>query len=242
MGSASSINVSATSEDLQEFLGYFTPLTGTDTASRKLRNLAWLGADPNNNGLTSLAEIDGWIKKTIAGDASNIGGQEKALLLWKRFRPSYIRAFNDAKDIGKDKAINSTGDATTEDYVTRGEFRLLNAYIAIYAVMYDAFTKIDGGGEGVTKDDDRRISLEEFKAGYDTVSKYPLVALQEQGNPEEIFKAMDADGKGKVLLNEFCKYCENAEQKAATEIGKLLAVGDADELRVIKKAELEKFQ
>ena len=49
-----------------------------------------------------------------------------------------------------------------------GEFRLLNAYLCIYATMFDAFSKIDGGGEG-TEGDDRRIDEEEWMKGYKEV-------------------------------------------------------------------------
>jgi hypothetical protein len=46
---------------------------------------------------------------------------------------------------------------------------------------------------------------------------------------DDVFKEMDADGKGAVLFSEFCRYVEQGEQAEGTDIGKLLAMGDDDE-------------
>merc|ERR1712187_39892 len=104
--------------------------------------------------------------------------KDRAKLLYKRFYPCYIRAFLDAADIGKNGAVRGTKTATKDDYVQRKEFRFLCSYLCIYALMYDAFSVVDGG-DGVTKDDDRRISLDELKAAC-----------------------------GKVLLSEWCAWLE----------------------------------
>jgi Fe-Mn family superoxide dismutase len=52
-----------------------------------------------------------------------------------------------------------------DDYVTRREFRLLICYLSIYATMYELFSTVDGGSEGVTVEDDSRISRAEWAAG-----------------------------------------------------------------------------
>lgn len=242
MGAASSVaKLPADAKDLIEFVGYFAPLAEQTPAAKKARQMAWMGLDPNNNGLVSLAEFDGWVQNVLIGGSSlkdKALGEEEGKRLWRAFRKSYIRAFNDAKDIGE-KKDNKGGKTNTDDYVTKGEFRLLAAYACIYATMFDAFAKIDGGSDGQTADDDRRIDLDELKASYASVSSYPLVALQSDGDVEAIFKAMDLDGKGKVLLIEFCKYCEAAEQEQGTDIGKMLAVGDDDEMRTVEAAKAE---
>ena len=41
--------------------------------------------------------------------------------------------------------------STADDYVSWGEFRLLNAYLCIYAAMYDAFMNIDSSGSCATR-------------------------------------------------------------------------------------------
>merc|ERR1712164_85972 len=88
--------------------------------------------------------------------------KEKGKALYKRFYPCYIRSFLYAADIGKNKAVRGTATATTDDYVQRSEFRFLNVYLCIYALMYDAFSVVDGGTKGRTKDDDRRITKSEL--------------------------------------------------------------------------------
>ncbi|CAM9827794.1 unnamed protein product, partial [Heterosigma akashiwo] len=191
------------------------------------RRQGWMAADPNGNGIASLAEIDGWIQKTLLFDFGE--NQDEADRLWKLFRPCYIRAFNDAKDIGRDRAVAGT-NASTDDYVQKGEFRLMNAYLCIYAVMFDAFALIDGGGPGTDAHDDRRMSLEEWTAGYDKVKDHGFVGLAgiadeaSEDSIESIFAQMDADGKGMVLLNEWCRWLEKKEQEAGTPIGQMLAI------------------
>ena len=105
-----------------------------------------------------------------------------------------------------------------------------------YAEMYDAFSQLDGWGSGVTKDDDRKISLEELKAGIDAV-KHEFVSLKDAtaADAEAMFKEMDADGKGAVLLHEFCHYVEKHEIEAGTEFGKALEAGDARDLAEAKQ-------
>jgi hypothetical protein len=149
--------------------------------------------------------------------------------IWKQFRPSYIRAFNDAKDIATNKKIGKTISA--DDYVQPSEFRCLAIYLCVYCVMFDAFSLIDGDSAGTTADDDRRIDIDEWKAGYSKIAGIGFAAFQaspgiDDATLEGIFQEMDDDSKGKVLLNEFCAYIEQKEQDAGTAIGSLLAAGD----------------
>ena len=62
---------------------------------------------------------------------------EKGRDLWELYRPSYIRAFNDAKDYKADtgKLIEGTKSSTADDFVSKGEFRLFCSYLCIYASM-----------------------------------------------------------------------------------------------------------
>ena len=88
---------------------------------------------------------------------------------------------------------------------------------------------IDGDSEGITETDDRRIDREEWqrKVG-DLVaagdSWAPFVAFRNA--KEDDFDVIDADGKGKILLIEFCQWAEKGEITAGTEFGQDLNFGD----------------
>ena len=73
-----------------------------------------------------------------------------------------------------------------------------------YADWYDMFALIDGGGAGVSKDDDRKISLDELRAGIEKVNHKEYVALKGKttADADALFAAMDDDGQGAVLLVE----------------------------------------
>jgi len=217
------------SDDLKAFTAAFADLSVKSDAGKAKRAEQWPVADPNGNGFCSLAEIDGWVLKFLI---ATLGSTDEGTRLWRAFRPSYIRAFNDAKDIGKEIRIGGTASATTEDYVTKGEFRCLCAYLCLYAAMFDAFAAIDGStGEF----DDRRMSLEEWEGAFETLKVYPFTAVAKivdettEDTAASVFSEMDADGKGMVLLAEFCTYIEQAEKSAGTPIGILLTLAE-DEL------------
>jgi hypothetical protein len=207
-----------------KFKETFAPLTNFEPASKAARKDAWGKADPNGNGQCSLAELDAWIKATLLTTCAADGEE-----VWKQFKASYIRAFSDARDIGKDVQLG-TSNCSTDDFVQKRTFRVFISYLVVYAEMYDAFAVVDGGGAGVGADDDRKISLDEMKAGCSKLNGFSFACLQgiSEAKAEEVFKAMDADGKGSILLSEWCRFIEQAEQKAGTECGKLLAIGDGD--------------
>jgi hypothetical protein len=211
---------------------------GTKGASKKgARHAAWRSLDKNGNNMCSLAEVDSWIQDVLKDCYPE---DDDYLMIWKRYRPCYIRAFNDANDIAEPKGLKGATTTTTDSYVTKREFRGLCAYLCIYAAMFDCFSRIDGKvpsgddsfvGIEVTADDDRRMSLDEWVAGFEQVKgKYGFAAVGALGteDPAEVFAAMDADGKGMVLLKEWCAWLEAGEIAAETEIGKALSAGDAD--------------
>ena len=217
------------SADLAAFTSTFAPLAVKSDAGQALRADQWPVADPNGNGFCSLAEIDGWVLKFLIATTHDT---DEGTRLWRAFRPSYIRAFNDAKDIGKEIRVPGTVAATTDDYVTKSEFRCLCAYLCLYAAMFDAFSAIDGStGEF----DDRRMSLEEWEGSFETLKAYPFEAVAKiisettEDTAASVFAEMDADGHGMVLLAEFCTYIEQAEKKAGTPTGVLLTLAE-DEL------------
>mmetsp|Transcript_12756 Transcript_12756/g.25927 ORF Transcript_12756/g.25927 Transcript_12756/m.25927 type:complete len:231 (-) Transcript_12756:343-1035(-) len=207
---------------------------------KKLRKKGFSMADPNGNGLCSLAELEGFVLKSLLakfpkdikkkddrGDVLEYGKD-----LFTAFRPCYIRAFADAKDYKADtgKVIEGTKKASADDFVSKGEFRLFCAYIIMYAAMFDAFSKIDGGGAGRDANDDRRVDLNEWLTGYGGITKYGFVALTGMGDEVAatgVFNSMDDNGGGVVLLEEFCTFIKATEMKAGTEMGALLAADEA---------------
>ncbi len=101
------------------------------------RDIIWQSIDVNGNGILSLAELD----KGLC-DVLNI----QFLFAVKSV---LIRAFNAAKVVIKPR--HSYGD----DYVSRGEFRILLKYLRQFYEYWVAFDRVDA-------DDDRRISFNEF--------------------------------------------------------------------------------
>eukprot|EP01052_Picozoa_sp_SAG31_P049628 SAG31_NODE_10956_length_1079_cov_0.942857_1_plen_212_part_01 len=97
-------------------------------------------------------------------------------------KPALMRAY---------KAADVSGDGL----IRRNEFRLLLKYLVYFNDLWDRFDEIDS-------DDDRRVTLEEFKRG---------CGLLGIGIPadeiEADFNDMDVDGGGKVLFDEFCSWC-----------------------------------
>ena len=243
------------SADCKKFIDLHLAYTPVSERGKQLRNAAWKAIDVNGNGHVCLAEVGKWIQQSAVlslieeskpadrgtgktcpdhpESAEIKAAQEEGVRLYKVFYPAYIRAFLDAADIGKNKKIGGTKTATTDDYVQRKEFRYLNVYLCIYALMYDAFNKVDGCSAGRTKDDDRRISKAELEKACDGFKGHPLLGVKMMGMPEKdygnignIFAEMDSDNKGMVLLKEWCEWMEKQEITHGTEFGQLLAHGD----------------
>lgn len=168
--------------ECESFAACFEPFAAKTDAGAGLRQEGFRIADPNGNGLCSLAEIEGFILQTLLStyprDKAN-RKLEKGRDLFDAFRPCYIKAFNDAKDYKTDSGavLPGTKKATQDDFVSVGEFRLLCAYLCIYARMYDAFSLVDGGGSG-RKGDDRKIDAAEWAAGWKDTVGHGFVGLQ----------------------------------------------------------------
>lgn len=226
MSSGLTVGKSA-SEDLFLFNECFQPLAEKGPEGAALRKKGFSLADPNGNGLCSLAEIEGFIMGTLCAKYPKTKDSDKGRDLFELFRPCFIKAYNDAKDIMDDqggKVLEGTKDSTADDFVSWGEFRLLNAYLCIYATMFDAFSKIDGGGEG-TEGDDRRIDEGEWMKGYKEVTEHGFVAFQgikDKKAAKKVFNDIDDNGGGIILLDEWCDYIKKKEVEAGTELGKSL--------------------
>lgn len=85
---------------------------------------------------------------------------------------SYIRAFSDAKVAAPPRHDQD------DDYVTHPEFRLLLVYLGLYATWYEVFMTIDGGTEGITVEDDHRLSVRtQPRPAAPTSSTQPCVSI-----------------------------------------------------------------
>ena len=131
-------------DTLREKLPYET----TPEATEKRKKI-WEGFDVNGNGYLSLAEVD--------------KGMIDVLNLPQLFdlKPVLMRAFQAAK--ARLPSKNTYGD----DYVSRAEFRFLLMYLRQYYEYWVAFDDID-------KDDDRRISFDEFTKAIDTMKRWGI--------------------------------------------------------------------
>jgi hypothetical protein len=204
------------SKELKEFIRSFQPYAEKNDEAKRLRKMGFKKCDSNGTGECSLAEIDGFILTNLKDDHGPKLGEK----LFKLFRPSYIVAYNGAKNL----KANAKGN--DDDYINFAEFRVLNVYLCIYAGMLDAFSTIDGGGSGVTEDDDRRMDKNEWLKGYIHVRTSGFIGLGKLVDKDAAlaaFEAMDANDSGKVLFRDFCDYLSAAEVDAGTKMGILFS-------------------
>ena len=229
------VSKTAASKDFFDFAAVFEPFCD-EKKGAKAREEGFKTADPNGNGLCSLAELETFVLKSLVARYPRVGKgrdmREPGKGLFEAFRPCYIRAFADAKDYKADSGavLEGTKTATGDDYVTKEELRLFCVYLIIYAAMFDLFAKIDGGGAGRDAKDDKRIVRDEWLAGYKGAEGYGFAALDGLASKKDagaLFLAMDANGGGVVLLDEWCACLKAAEVAAGTPVGRLLAMDEA---------------
>ncbi len=102
-------------------------------------------------------------------------------------KPALMRAY---------KRTTGKGDLASTDcaLVERPQLAELIKNLFYFNRVYHVFDKIDS-------DDDRRIDKNEFKAGF------PLLGLDKKKHPvDEVFAAIDANGGGIILFDEFCAW------------------------------------
>jgi hypothetical protein len=243
------------SQDALKFFDFFEKFSLDNDSSKEFRRVQWSALDTNGTNHASLAETTRWIKTSLINLSKNRDEGER---LYHLFYPCYIRAFADVADAGPAKKIKGMSKDTTEDdFIQKGEFRLLAAYLCIYVLMQDTFSLLDGSrtpGETSTTpahhahtasvfrsdkkapidntNGDRRVTPEEWIGRYLSLGNTPFIGLNnvlQTATPESAisaFQEMDADGKGAVLLNEYCAWIKGKEIEADTPFGRLLRIGE----------------
>lgn len=204
---------------LKKFLRTFKPFAEKTPDGKKLRKRGFASCDTNCSGYLSLAETESFVLQQLKKEYGQEDGEE----YFKMFRPSYILAFNEAKNYVKTEDAGDNDD----DFVSFPEFRVFNTYLCVFAAMYDAFSLVDGGGQrGFDSKNDRRISKSEWLKSYMLLRDTGFASFAKIQNDTQAtvaFHVMDADKQGMVLLKEFCGYVKQAEIQKGTGLGKLFS-------------------
>lgn len=217
------------SKELKDFMRSFQPYTEKSEEAKRLRKLGFRKCDTNGTGECSLAEMDGFILTNLKDDYGPKLGEK----LFKTFRPCYIVAFAGAKH------LKSSAKGNDDDYINFAEFRIFNVYLCIYAGMLDAFSTLDGGGSGITEDDDRRVEKKEWLKGYLHVKTSGFIGLgklADKNSAMAAFESMDTNSSGRVLFSDFCHYLSKAEVEEGTKMGFLFS-GNGLQLKSLNAVE-----
>ena len=153
--------------------------TGRTDSDRRLRKNLFNSFDPNGNGYLSLAEVQKGVRDVLQSDA-----------LFDA-KPAIMRAFQAAKN-----AVD-TKSRLGADFVERAEFRALLVYLQRYFEMYVMFNRIDTSR-------DHRINEVEFMAAVFLLADWGLI--MEDSPLENEFAAIDTNGGGFILFDEFCDW------------------------------------
>ena len=195
------------SSELGQFLGAFVEYTENSSEGKASRLAAFGKADPNGNGYCSLAELESFLmvvlKKKFDKEESNV--------LFRLFRPCYIRAFTEAKAIDE-------GNDDDDEYVQFSEFRKFLLYLCIYAIMYDAYLQINGSKDN---DDDKKVDRAEFVSGYGNLTTYGFWVFNSLENDEAAANVFDemSEGTDAVVFSEWCSYLMKKEKENNTTLG-----------------------
>jgi len=148
------------------------------SAEEKTRRKKMFREFDNGNGVLSLAETDKAIRDVLKIDDIFDA------------KPAIMRAFQIAKKRDGGSKRGDLGD----DYIEWKEFRFFLLSLRQYFEYYVEFAAVDDN-------DDKRISLAEFKANQSQLEVW-VGAL----DMEASFKEIDTNGGGFILFDEFCKW------------------------------------
>ena len=143
------------------------------------RSVLFDSFDPNGNGYLSLAEVDKGLTDTG--------------LTRDKIPPKVtMRAFQAAK------GVHASTSSRGADYIEKCEFRLLLVYLRQYLELWHLFDAADAS-------QDHRISLDEFRAAVNKFDE-PLKSIVGGEDPEATFRAIDKNGGGMILFDEFSEW------------------------------------
>ena len=178
---------------------------GADEEDIVRRNELFAKWDVNSNGGLSFTEVDGAMKKLMAGLTPRLVGKGKgALFEWSRsWKPVIMRAFIKSQNFNAQRKAKAKRN---DDYVERDEFRMLLVCVRLYFEMFIAFSRVDVNV-------DRKIDIEEFKNSVPELRKWGIELAPDQVVAE--FEAVDIDHSGAVMFEEFI--CWALEKKLDLE-------------------------
>jgi Ca2+-binding EF-hand superfamily protein len=150
----------------------------------------WSILDFNGNGIVSLAEIDKMVV-WLSDDTGSTSAAYNGFFYGMNNKPALMRAYK--------RTISTEGGGDGGDYVHKKHFTILLRNLHLFNHLWQVFDSIDG--------DDRRIDVNEFKAG---MSKLGLQL--DDATAEAEYQQIDTNGGGQILFDEFCTYyCSKLE-------------------------------
>ncbi len=245
------------SPNLKDFFRSFQPYAEKLATSRSLRKNGF-AAHGDGSGFWTLVDVESFVYSTLEEDASDVGW------LFMKYKSSFHAAFTNAVQLNKmareqeiiydnhdsdnNADMNFTDDGS--DHISFREFRMLNAFLCVYASMLETFTNIrdhgqalkshkqqnghnhSGGGSimNLNHDDHDRLYLtkSEWIDGRENIgeAESTFVALKNASDiytARVVFKKMDIHELNRVSFLEFCKYVKETEIHAKTPLGKMFA-------------------
>jgi hypothetical protein len=197
------------SADAKAFLDVFLPLAYTTDESASARKIEF-----QNDGM-SLEMVGRWVERRLCLTM----GEQRGIELYNMYFPVYTRAFYTSRD---------APGALSPDSVDLSEFRLLIAYLCVYALAFDAFI----GVNNKRNLRDLRLKRRSWLRGCRDVARHGFLGLASAGYADategslgEVFDRMDKHGRGTVRLTEWYEYLTNIEVASRTSIGLLISIG-----------------
>lgn len=139
-------------------------------------NELWTRADENRNGFVTLAEFEKIISESDEDDSPLFGSLTNKAAMGRAY-------------------YSTCGGGNSDEWIERREFPALLRNLIYFNKLWTMY-------EGIDTNKDRRLDIEELKAG---MAKMKLEGV-EASAIETHFSKMDKDGDGTVLFDDWVKY------------------------------------